>query len=382
MWLRMMWLFLPQAPHRRHKLLFDISANLRIHSLLQQSNSFVNITMETQALQGSIEDEIYLGFWINRSIGTIKGATLTLDRGSGGVLIAFLALYVSASGRGFWKLLRCFLHFVYSSPSPPDGIYLQRQATLRNTPLALDAALEFLDISWTWRVKTTKFDGRPLVVAVIALVSTIGFLVTGQYYGTTVVNLQCLMFLSGLLSSRVSSSSLNEVLIPGRYCDVDLPGGMGQNISNWQYIIPFLNQRSAEHLAYATRCYQEGPSTQPDGCRTLTISALSYRMDRNASCPFTEGMCKSSFGNLIIDTGPLDSFEHFGLNKKPRLTVWGREHCAPLVTEGFQNTFVASHQPDVAYMRYNFGGGDRNFAFQTVINASTTNPDLEGDYEV
>jgi hypothetical protein len=135
--------------------------------------------MEVQTLKGSLDEDIHLGFWINRSFGTIRGATLTLDRASGGMLIAFLALYVTASGRGLWKLVRCFLHFLYSSPSRRDGIYLQRQATLRNTPLALDAALELLEISKTWRVMTAKFDGRPLVVAVIALVSAIGFLVTG-----------------------------------------------------------------------------------------------------------------------------------------------------------------------------------------------------------
>jgi hypothetical protein len=89
-----------------------------------------------------------------------------------------------------------------------------------------------------------------------------------------------------------------------------------------------------------------------------------------------------SLGNLVIDTGPLDNFEHFGANKKPRFTVWGREHCAPLVTQGFTETIVDPHRPDVAHMRYNFGGGDSNFTFQVAINPSTTSPGLGGDYEV
>jgi hypothetical protein len=96
-------------------------------------------------------------------------------------LIAFLALYVTASGRSLWKLIRCLLHFTFSSRTPPDGIYLQRQTTLRNTPLALDAALELLEIWRVWRKKAAKTDNRLLVVALIALLSAMGFIAAGTY---------------------------------------------------------------------------------------------------------------------------------------------------------------------------------------------------------
>jgi hypothetical protein len=50
------------------------------------------VAMETEILKSPLDDDIYLGFWINRVHGIVKGATLTLDRSSGGLLIAFLAL--------------------------------------------------------------------------------------------------------------------------------------------------------------------------------------------------------------------------------------------------------------------------------------------------
>jgi hypothetical protein len=46
-------------------------------------------------------------------------------------------------------------------------------------------------------------------------------------------------------------------------------------------------------------------------------------------------MCKLSYGNLLLDTGDIDSVKHLGLNKGPRFTLRYRTHCAPLVTEGF-----------------------------------------------
>lgn len=74
---------------------------------------------------GYLDAEIDHGFWINRSLSSIQGATLTLGHRSGDLLIAFLALFVNASGRALWKLIRCLLHFKGSSRANPDGLYLQ-----------------------------------------------------------------------------------------------------------------------------------------------------------------------------------------------------------------------------------------------------------------
>jgi hypothetical protein len=105
------------------------------HALAQLFPGFNRIKMATNVIPGSLDDDIYLGFWINRSFDTVRGATLTLDRTRGGLLIAFLALFVSTSGRSVWKVARCLLHFAQSSEGSNDGLHNQRQAILRNTPL-------------------------------------------------------------------------------------------------------------------------------------------------------------------------------------------------------------------------------------------------------
>lgn len=123
----------------------------------------------------SIDEDIYIGFWINRSVGTFRGAVLTLDRQTGGLLIAFIALFVGATGRSLWKIIRFLLHTVHTAPTTQDGIYHQRQAILRNTPLAHDSALEFILASIAWRGRAKEAGSGVLpaasLAATIAIVS-------------------------------------------------------------------------------------------------------------------------------------------------------------------------------------------------------------------
>jgi len=128
---------------------------------------------------GSLDDDILIGFWINRSFSNIRGATLTLDPGRGGLLIAFLALFVGATGRGLWKITRCILHFALSSDASPDGIYLQRQAILRNSRLALDAAVDLTEMSLAWKRRAHAPNRRVLPAALLALLTALAFVAAG-----------------------------------------------------------------------------------------------------------------------------------------------------------------------------------------------------------
>ena len=135
--------------------------------------------MATNAIPGSLDDDIYLGFWINRSFDTIRGATLTLGRSRGGLLIAFLALFVSTSGRSLWKITRVILHFAYSTDENSEAVQIQRQAILRNTPLSLDAAFDFALAFRAWRQRGTGLFRKLLVPAIIALLLAVSFIFAG-----------------------------------------------------------------------------------------------------------------------------------------------------------------------------------------------------------
>jgi hypothetical protein len=118
-----------------------------------------------------IDGNVYTGFWINRSLGTFHGATLTLDQRTWNFMIAFVALFVGATARSIWKLIRFVLHHIYSTPTAQDGVHYQRQAVLRNTSLATDAALQLLEISHVWRHRARSITPALSLLAVSVAVA-------------------------------------------------------------------------------------------------------------------------------------------------------------------------------------------------------------------
>ena len=126
--------------------------------------------------------DIYLGFWINRAYSVLRGVSLTLDRQSGAILIAFLALFITAAGRSFWKIVRHGLHIYFSSETSSDGVYHQRQAILRNSQLAEDAALTLIEARFSWRKRGERLDRRLMPVALLSAFVAVAFFLSGTCY--------------------------------------------------------------------------------------------------------------------------------------------------------------------------------------------------------
>lgn len=123
--------------------------------------------------------DVYLGFWTNWSSGSVKGATLTTTRDNGGLLIAFIALYVSASGRSFWRLSCFVLHRLFSTHKSMDGLYHQRQVILRNADTAGQAMMTLL-YALKWRKKATRPFRRIIPVMLYAIVIWAAFTISGE----------------------------------------------------------------------------------------------------------------------------------------------------------------------------------------------------------
>lgn len=129
----------------------------------------------------SLEDNVYIGLWMNRSYGPLKGATLTLTRQTGGLLIAFLALFVAATGRSFWKIVRYAIHVAVATDLSSDGVYHQRQAILRNNHLPIDAAWDLFRVRWAWRSKGRRLDARLSTITFLALLVAATFAISGKH---------------------------------------------------------------------------------------------------------------------------------------------------------------------------------------------------------
>lgn len=119
-----------------------------------------------------------------------------------------------------------------------------------------------------------------------------------------------------------------------------------------------MRQNLATSANYAQQCYPLNDSAVMSGvldCNLFLRRSLDATIDKNASCPFSGGICKRNDSNLIIDTGIIDSHEHLGLNSRPdeRITFRRTTHCAPLETKGRKKTYRDSNGKE--YVRYYFG---------------------------
>jgi hypothetical protein len=283
---------------------------------------------------------VHLGFWTNWSHGKVEGATLTLTRRNGGLLVAFIAIFIGASGKSFWRIACFVLHRMLSSPRPQDGIYHQLQAVLRNSDTAQDAAWSLGQVIWAWRVPARVRKPFPRLFAIIALA-----LVISVSFGV-----------AGVFSSHITTDTANEVLLTGSNC-----GPLkGNDVEDWEGYVtlfePLQWKRVTTYANYALQCYTGNVTAGMETCHPYLKPKLKTTVTRNASCPFAKEMCKSQTENLIIDTGLLDSHEDLGLNA-PSDSRWQMRllhHCAPIVTEGFSAPFQAN-DTDVETMRYYYG---------------------------
>jgi hypothetical protein len=272
--------------------------------------------MSSLAAERLTGDDVHLGVWTNWSHGRIRGATLTMSRRNGGLLTAFLALFVGAAGTSFWKI-GCFLiHRYLSSKHAADALYHQRQVILRNASNSQSGLLTLLHTCWAWRRHSLASFRRLLPSILFAILTFIGFII------------------AGIFSSAVATSMGQDVLLKSPNCGYwtfDMT-----SIEQWILWIPFVSKDVASSLAYAQRCYLQ--DANPRDCAIFFQSRLQWQTDYNATCPFPgKEICLSDSGNLRLDSGYINSDQHLGINSSPETRFLMRTvvECAPLRTSGY-----------------------------------------------
>lgn len=132
------------------------------------------------------------------------GATLTLERNDGNLLIAFTAVFVGLVTGRVWRIACYIFHWCYSTPKPQDTLHHQRQALLRNSGSAASAVWAFANLTLAWQNIAPRSLLRALPALLTAASCVIGFAVVGGF------------------SSQISSALKNEVLLNGTNCGVIL----------------------------------------------------------------------------------------------------------------------------------------------------------------
>jgi hypothetical protein len=174
--------------------------------------------------------DVYLGFWTNWSQGKISGLTLTLTRQNGGLIIAFLAIFVGVAGRSFWRISCLLMHRLLSTASAQDGPYHQRLAILRNSDTAEAGLTRLIEAAFAWRKHGVQSMKRFLPISTYALVTAACFTA------------------AGLFSSRVTTDTVSEVILTGSSCAmIGLKGlSSGEDLAAYSSIwLPYNTQRVA-----------------------------------------------------------------------------------------------------------------------------------------
>jgi hypothetical protein len=193
------------------------------------------------------------GFWTNYDHGKIQGATLTISTRQGGLLIAFLALYVSVTGTRLWAIIRFILHQLNARRGARTAFYAQQQLILRNSGGALTTAYGLFQVSWAWKGVVSNPFARSLHFILLA------FLVVA------------IALIGGIFSSEVSKVSGSSVLVQSEQC------GVLAQTETWSSLASngfnFMRQ-VASASSYARACY--GARTNELQCSLYVKQQLNW----------------------------------------------------------------------------------------------------------
>lgn len=259
---------------------------------------------------------IYTGPWIHWSHGIIRGSTLTLSSADGGLLTAFLGIFVTAAGAAVWRILSYLIHQVRTSSDPQDGFHHQQQLILRNNGSSGGAAWQFFQMVFFWWKSAKRPLLRSLPLTILALCNLLLFAVAGVF------------------SSEVTKSAGNETLIRSPNCGSWTLDGSGSQQEMFAYQSKILND-TITAASYARACY--GSAQNVLQCNQFAQQQIKWTTNKNASCPFESGVCfDGDTAAYEMDTGPIDSHAVLGINapEHERVTYRKVTTCSPVHLRG------------------------------------------------
>ena len=272
--------------------------------------------------------EVYLGHWTNWSRGKVLGSTITLSSRNGGLLTAFLAIFVAVAGTSFWRIASFVAHQRRSSRDPQDGLHQQQQVILRNSGAPSDALWNFMQLGWYWRKSAERTSKRSASLTIMALLTMLFWL------------------LAGIFSSDITKAAGNEVLLQPRTC-----GMWNSSRVDFGVVIDGSTYKSLNDTmtaaGYARSCYEN--SRNKLECDQYVQPKIAWKVDENAPCPFSENICIRSEQRAAykMDTGHINSHNGLGINSPElhRLDYRRVTTCSPITTKGY-TTEVNITDPD------------------------------------
>lgn len=279
--------------------------------------------------------QIYTGVWVNWSRGRLEGSTLTISTSHGGLLSAFLAIFISLTGIAFWRITGFALHQMRAGKAFHDGLHHQQQLIFRNTGTASGAFWQMLQLPNFWGNNAKNSWLRTLPVALLALSNVVVFAI------------------AAIFSSEVTKATGKEVMIQSPDCGRLDYDNLDNAYSNGEFHAAYstveLNE-TTEAATYTRNCY--GDDANGLRCNRYVQRKIPWRTNVNASCPFDDELCFfGKNGAMEMDTGPIDSHHALGVNvpKKDRVTYRKVATCSPIRTRKYRTTWNDTDPDHIAY---------------------------------
>lgn len=132
-------------------------------------------------------------------------------------------------------------------------------------------------------------------------------------------------------------------------------------------LLAYESRLTTASATYAQQCYEDQTGGQE--CSVFVRKQIPQVVSRNASCPFPgqDKICKRGMTdyqlwlnahsyldtmNLRIDSGAINSHDHFGINSAPK-DRWSYRNvleCAPLQTQNYENIVGSSGNATVQFL--------------------------------
>lgn len=308
------------------------------------------------------------------------GATLTLPRQAGVVLIAFMALFISFAGSHLWNIVCFAMHQIRATPDDRGDTHRRVQVLLRNGYSESRVLTDMIKIGWNRRH-----------VAPSALCRYISLLcITGMH--------MLAISAAGLLSSRLITTN-DEALVRSPLC------GWLTEVSRFDPLVDNSQVNKAKTLLvmarysyqqssiYARACYGQEYNSYSSLCSSFVQTRINTTINTSAPCPFASIACNRSA--MSIDTGFIDSDRHLGINtKNDRISVKKVTTCTPLDGERYSSGWIPNPfgydallpNSSVLVKTYTFGSRIHNLqlsnaTFQFYISESVQIP-YRSDYSI
>merc|ERR1712054_16485 len=187
----------------------------------------------------------------------------------GTFLVAGLALIVTLTGEGLWKIVAYILHQVGAKGSDMDIQHLEHQVILRNQAMPFDSILEFSKIAWTWRHSRLRPLRRAFGLMFWPLIILMGF------------------SLASVFSANVSKPAyeVNRILLESNACGLLMPSIEDQQTEKGRFETHEKYMKDMrQSRAYAEECYRglHGSAL----CNDFASARLPYTIQQEVTCPF------------------------------------------------------------------------------------------------